>query len=711
MRPLAPRTLVALVVTAALALGSLGAAQADPQRLLVLPFDADDSVAALALATPTALQRALNEIDGVYVGPVGDGAAALQRLVDAGDDDVLNHLAEAFGAQALVLGRIVGSDAVALELVVVVDGEERTSRIEGRVDDLAGWWRLAAERIAADAGIEVSAEDRSALRAALGDAPSLPSLGPVGAASARLPGTRVDALAAAAALDEGSAWVRAELARALALAGDGDQAIAAALEAVALSATVENLATLGVVQLVLGDAAAAAASFEDALARNPNHAIALVGLAQTAAPAEQALLLARAVAAAPRQVEAHLRLAALQTSASGAIQVLRRAAERLPDSGSVLSALVDATLAAEDPRGALDLLRLAASRPLGRTPVAYAVAVRLPNAVADGALSFVREGIERFPDSAELRRTEAELLRRAGDLAGAEASLRAAVDTDPTSLTDVLALARVLAERGAGDEAQALWATVADRSADADLVSAELDLAAGRARAALATLEPSVLAGAADLDRRTLYGIALGRIGRIDEARDVLVAVVDEAPDAELATRALALLEERGRIAGDADLALSGEAAASFERGLGALEAGEFARAAEAFAAARALGDAGLLAFYEGYALQRGGDPRAAVVAYEAARAELGDLDVLLNNLGYAHLQLGRYDRALATLEAALATNPESARAHFNLGLVYYGTNRFDEAVAAFDRALAIDPSLEASAAAVIADARRRAAP
>ncbi|MDF1522998.1 MAG: hypothetical protein P1P87_09295, partial [Trueperaceae bacterium] len=586
MRPLAPRSLVALLATAALALGSLGVAQTEPQRLLLLPFDADDSVAALALATPAALQRALNEIDGVYVGPIGDGAAALQRLVDAGDDDVLTHLAEAFGAQAVVLGRIVGSDALALELVVVVDGAERTSRLEGRLDDLAGWWRLAAERIAADAGLEVSSDDRSALRTVLGDAPSLPSLGPVGAASARLPGTRVDALASAAALDAGSAWVRAELARALALAGDRDQAIAVALEAVALSRTVENLATLGVVQLVLGDAPAAAATFEEALTHNPSHAIALVGLAQTAAPADQALLLARAVAAAPRQIEAHLRLAALQTSSAGAIQTLRRAAERLPDSGSVLTALVDATLAAEDPRGALDLLRLAAARPLGRTPVAYAVAVRLPQVVADGALGFVREGIALFPGSADLRRAEAELLRRAGDPAGAEAALRAAVEADPTSVADVLAFARVLAERGAGDEAQAVWATVADQAADADLVRAELDLAAGRARAALATLEPSVLAGEADVDRRTLYGIALGRIGRIDEARDVLTAVLDEAPDAELATRALALLEERGRVATDADLALSGEAAASFERGLGALETGEFARAAEAFAAA-----------------------------------------------------------------------------------------------------------------------------
>ena len=155
----------------------------------------------------------------------------------------------------------------------------------------------------------------------------------------------------------------------------------------------------------------------------------------------------------------------------------------------------------------------------------------------------------------------------------------------------------------------------------------------------------------------------------------------------------------------------SSEAAAAFERGLTALELGEFPRAAEAFAEARALQEAGLLAFYEGYARQRAGDPRSAIGAYEAARAVLGDRDVLLNNLGYAHLQVGRFDRALETLTAAVAANPDNARAHLNLGLTYYASSRFRDAVASFDRALELDPSLQSSAADAIADARQRAAP
>ena len=142
-----------------------------------------------------------------------------------------------------------------------------------------------------------------------------------------------------------------------------------------------------------------------------------------------------------------------------------------------------------------------------------------------------------------------------------------------------------------------------------------------------------------------------------------------------------------------------------------ALELGAFARAADAFAEARAIEEAGLVAFFEGYARQRAGDPRSAITAYEAARATLGEQDVLLNNLGYAHLQVGRFDRALATLAAAVAANPENARAHLNLGLTYYGSGRFADAVASFDRALELDPTLEASAADAIADARERAAP
>ncbi len=705
------RLVLAAFVAAALALATAASAQSAPQRVVFFPFETSDSVEAFGLAFPAALQRALNEIDGLYVPPVGDAGVALQRLLTSGTEDALSVLVDAFDADALVLGRVIGSDAVALELVVVVDGEEHTSRVEGRVNDLPGLWRAAADQVISAAGLDPSAADVAAVRTVLGDAPSLPSLVPVGTAAARLPGVRLDQLDAAVALDEGSAWVRSELARTAALTGQVERATTAAAAAASTLPSAEHHATEGVVRLIAGDREGARTAFEAALARNPAHAVALVGLAQTTDDAAaRAQLLARAVDASPRLVEAQVGLAGLQSTRAGAVQALRRASERLPDSPSVLAALVDATVAAGDPRGALDLLRAAAARPLGATPTAYTTAGRLPDTMLQDALTFVREGAERFPDAVDLRRLEADLLRRAGDDAAAEAVLRQIVEADPRSLQDVTALATVLAARGQGDEAQALLATVADLDPDADLRSAEVDLAAGRARSALATLEPAITAGATDVPRRTLYGIALGRVGRLDEARATLQAVVDEAPNAALAARALALLDEQGRLAGGASLALEGEAATAFEQGLGALETAEYARAAEAFARARTFGDAGLLAFYEGYARQRAGDPRGAIAAYEAARTDLADNDVVLNNLGYAQLQVGRLDRALEALRAAVDANPDNPRAHLNLGLAYYGSGSFEQAVASFDRALELDPTLEASAAETIQDARDRVA-
>ncbi|MDA0699755.1 MAG: tetratricopeptide repeat protein, partial [bacterium] len=246
----------------------------------------------------------------------------------------------------------------------------------------------------------------------------------------------------------------------------------------------------------------------------------------------------------------------------------------------------------------------------------------------------------------------------------------------------------------------------------------QIDLAAGRARAALATLEPVVAAGDADPLRRTLYAIALGRIGRGAEAAERLEAIVAEARAgsagadvADLASRALAVLREQRLVGGDGAIALDGDAAAAFQQGLYAIEVGDVAGARDAFVRTRALQDVAIVAFYEGYTRQLLGDPRGAIAAYQAARVDLGDNDILLNNLGYAQLQVGRLDLAFETLRLAVGQNPENARAHLNLGLAYYGLARFVDAVASFDTALGIDPSLVTNAGPTIDDARRRVAP
>ena len=721
MQPLPLRTSLAVLVIA-LALAAGGAfAQGAPQRIVLAPFDADASVDALALALPAALQRAFNEIDGVYVPPVADVGAVLQRTAAAGAD-ALAETSRVFGADALVLARVRGSDALAVDVVVDRgDGVDRGRVVEGRLGDLPALLRSLAEAVLALAEVTPSAADRNELLRVLEDVPSLPSLGPVGAASARLPGVRVDALQTAAGLDSGSAWVRAELARALVLDGQPDRARQEAEAAVAIADHVEHQVLLGAVLLALGDPGAEAA-FESALARNPGHAVALFGLAGAGvAEDRRGALLERAIAAAPRLVDAHLTLAELQTTAARTVQVLRRASESLPDSLGVQAALLDAAVQAGDDRGALALLRAAVADPVGRRAAVFALAGRLPTSVALDALALVRQGIEAFPADANLRRIEVDLLRRTGDAAGAEAALGAWVETGAAAIDEIVSWAETLAARGRLDEAHAWLATVADVDDDADLRSAQIDLAAGRARVVLETLEPSVVAGTADAARRTLYAIALGRVGRAQEAITMLGEVIAEADasgaDARtqeaggLAARARSVLEEQRQIVGEGAVELTQETTEAFEQGLYALEVGELALARDAFARARSLQAVGVIAFYEGYVRQLLGDPRGAVAAYQAARADLGDNDVLLNNLGYAHLQVGRLDLALETLRAAVAANPANARAHLNLGLTFYGLARFGDAVASFDTALELDSTLEASAASVIADARRRATP
>lgn len=720
MRTLSLRPLLTLAVAVLLALTAAASAQSAPHRMVLLPFDSSASVEAFGLAFPVALQRGLNEIDGLFVPAVGDAATVLDRVADAAEaavaqgaaaPDVLATLVRVFSADSVVLARVSGNDALSVELVVLVGGVEQTRQVSGRAADLPGLWRELADAVLQLAGLSPSNADRAAMRAVLGDAPSLPSLGPLGLAGSRLPGSRLDQLELARSLDPESAWAQAEFAFFASLNGQDEVAVEAASRAVSLQDGAEVRAVEGVVRMAAGDLPGGQEALEAALRHNPSHGLALAALALSLNdPARSASLLEQAVAAAPRLAEAQVALASLQTSTTRALQLLRRAAENLPDSVAIQQALIDIAVAADDPRGALSLLQAAVTDPVGRTPGIYSLAAYLPASVAGEALVLLRQGREVFPASSSLRLAEIDLLRRSGDVAAAEAALRSAVEASPRSLPEVQALAELLAGRGDVDEAQALLATVADLDADADLRSAQIDLAAGRARAALATLEAGIVAGTADVDRRAIYGIALGRLGRVDEARAMLQGVLEEAPDFELVARALALLEEHNRVAGTAGAtALQGEAAVAFEQGLFALEVGDYAAAGAAFARARDEQDVGILAFYQGYAMQRLGDVRGAIMAYQAAQADMGDNDILLNNLGYAHTQVGRYDLALVILRQALAINPQNARAHFNLGLALYGSGRFQDAVTAFETALALQPSLEASGAQYIEDARRRA--
>ncbi|MBA2666168.1 MAG: tetratricopeptide repeat protein [Trueperaceae bacterium] len=707
----AARAIVIVAMLAVAMLAGAAFAQTSVTRIVLVPFDATRSVEALGLATPGALQRALNQIDSVYVPPIGDALIVLQRATQAGVDPIA-EIERLFLADAVVLGRFSGTTELEVELVVSLAGDDRTETIRGSTNDLTALWRTLAERIVALANVSASGTELAEMRGAIASAPETAVLGPLGTATARLPGVRLDDLETALALDDASPWLRSEAARVAALQGQLERAVTLASEAAAAAPNeVEIRAIEGVVKSAAGDTAGAEAAFRAALASNPAHAIALAGLGDLVAEtSEQVALLERAIASSPRLVDAHLGLAVRQTTPQARLQALRRAAERLPDSVTTQRVLVETVLASGDARGALALLRQAVGDPVGASPALYSLASLFPASVGAEALDVVREGRERFPTSTALAIAEAELLVGSGEFDAAEDVLRQVVDENPDAVNVAEALSTVLARSGRIDEARAVLEGLTTRPDDLEIRLIELQLAAGRARVVLEQLEPRMAAGDGDLTVRTLYGVALGRVGRLDEAKRVLEEVVAEDAENEAALRALDVLEEQRLVTGDADLALEGDAAIAFEQGLYALEVGEYAAAAEAFARARSLQDAGLLAFYEGFARQNHGDVRGAITAYTAAREELADNDVLLNNLGFAQLQVGRIDLALDALQGAVAANPANAQAQLNLGLIHYQVGNFTDALTRFEEAVRLAPELEESVGPFVEEARRRSA-
>ncbi len=699
--------MLVLVALLFAALASSAGAQNDPARVVIVPFQGPAELAPWEVGIPAGLQRALNAVPGVYAPPIGDPAVLAERAAEAGLDPVAT-VHEAFRATAIVTGAIARApEGFDVELQRLDPTGSRDGTTVTVPSDPSAALPLVVDAAIDLLGLSPSDEARSAARAVAASAPDVASLRTLGLSSARIAAPDPNDLRAAAELAPASSWVRAEWARVASLAGDherGEQEASAATEAE--PADVEAWTLLGVVRVRAGDSDGARSAYREALDRNPSHAVARVGLAGLTSGAEDAEReLARALDAYPRLVEAHLQRAERQGGAR-ALQSLRSAADRMPDSVALHREIVRRAIAAGDGGGAASYLRDAVQRPLARVPAVYALAAELPAERGDEALAILREGASAFPDDVGLAVAEARLLRRGGDPVAAEERLRPLEESAQSDLRWINETARALLAQGRTEDGRALLATAAEDDATTRYNLGQALLEAGLPRAAAEELAPLVDAQPNDADAWASYGVALAGAGRTDEARAAFDAALDLAPDHGLALRGRNRLEERVRIGGDAVDPLPQEAQAAFDRGLTDLEQGRFDAAIVAFRqASDAAPDRAVIDFYLGNALQRSGDPRRAIEAYERAADVYPGNGTLLNNIGFAWLQLGRYDRALPSLRDAVAAAPENARAHLNLGLTFYGLSRYGDALGSWDRAIELDPNLEAS----IADARRRA--
>ena len=691
---------------------SFGLAQ-DVKRVVVLPFNASQSFEPYGLGLATGLQRSLNVVDGVYVPPVGDAFLFTNNLV-RNEDFSVNDIAAAFNSDVVVSGQVSGEGSTAevllnfagpsyptLENVTVNVNAENPQDVVSQV----------VNAVVSELELGVNATDREELTALAAQTPSVPSLLSAAEAALRLPGIDPNALATTAELDPGSSWVQSEYARALALDSDLEAAAAAAASAVAAAPSdVEAQVVQGVILQTQGDAEGATAAFDRALALNPVHAPALVGKAGVT---QDAALLESAIGSYPRYVEAYLELANLeaQDSPQAALQTLRRGTSAVPEASSLHSAFIRTALELGDAAGALAYLQETIAAQDNPPPTLYSLAALLPADLQNEALAVLNEGQAAYPGSVTISLATARLLQSQDDAPGAISTLQSALENNEGNEELTNALAVLQAQEGDVEAAQATLESLGTSGEDVQFNLAQLYLEAGDNEAALGILEPLASERPDDAEVQANYGIALGRLGRYEEALAALETALSLNPELSEAAEARSLLQQEQQITGAGErvqVELSSEAASAFAEGQTAFAAEDYETALAAFERARTAQDEGLIAFYQGLTYYVTGQSRQAVEPYQRALEAFPESDVVLNNAGLTQLDLGRFDLALDLLERATTANPDNAEAQLNLGLAYYELERFADAVTRWEEAVRLNPEFEASIATALGNARER---
>lgn len=675
-----------------------------PTRLAVLAFDTDAAASPYRLGLATGLQRTLNVIDNLYVPPVGDTLVLAQSTDTAQLDTTV--FAEAFDVQALVSGLVSSSgDALTVEVFFAEPGADtRRVSVEGTRGDLAGLLRTVTETVIDELDLTLGANDQAELEAVTAQVPPLDDLAALAEVSLGLGSLDSPELQTAAAA--GSSWALSERAKVLAASGNDEEALDLSLSAIETAPNdIEALVNRGIVLAAAGDIETARVAFAAALELNPAHAVAHAGQARLAPDGAAAEAdLEAAIAAYPRYAAAYIELAARQRQAGQpqtALQTLREGTDKVPDSSSLGSAFVTQAVASGNTGEALTFLETSLEGE-NVPPERYALAASLPADEAPRALAILRQGREAYPRDSALALAEADMLGKTGDYAGAEGVLREAQAFAPDNpeLANQLALAQ--AQQGKTDEAAATLREASGTNPDLrDTLErnlAQIYLDAGQNEAAATTLEPLLEANPEDSDLYTLYGVALGRAGRFNQALNALDEALRLEPENAQAQQARNFLSQNEQLASGSQTELSADAARALQEGISALEAGDNETAQTNFDRAAELQPAGLTNFYKGYIRQIQGDLRGAVSAYEEALQGFPEADAgqarVLNNAGFAYFRLGRLDKAVDYLTRATEADPDNSEAQLNLGLIYYDLGRFDDALAPLEEALEANPDL-----------------
>lgn len=338
----------------------------------------------------------------------------------------------------------------------------------------------------------------------------------------------------------------------------------------------------------------------------------------------------------------------------------------------------DAKIAAGDLDGAADALTRAAAAP-GATgePSLRLGRVREQQSQLDVAIDAYKAAADKLsgPAKGEAlgRMAVLQQLRGMGEAA---ATAQAAVAADPEGVWPTIALARLRAKEGKGDEAKALALKAAASGGGA----AESALgAAEEARADLPAAEAAYRKALESPDQKVLATIGLARVlrktGRAAEAEPLLKQVLADAPgavDAYKESARVKLALHRGTEAME-DAATAAVLAEGDEEAQQLVQEATVAKALEQ--AAR-------------------GNVDVAIQDLTKLRDEKPDSAIVRVGLGRALVLKRQADPALVELRKAVELDPSSAEAQAQLGLVLYALKGdAQSALAPLEKAVQADPT------------------
>jgi len=482
----------------------------------------------------------------------------------------------------------------------------------------------------------------------------------------------------------GNPAVLAQLARALRVAGQLDEADTTYDRVIALAANrPEGYFGKGLVALDRDDRPAAASQFAAAFQRDPRFF-----------PAPEQLAL----------------LAESQGDWAGAITQRRILAQLRPDEQSIVALAQD--LRRSGPDGFLEAEQLL--RPVSATSaIAKIELARLYNDAGrpDAAITAYQDALTLNPNSSTAAFELGETLARQGDLAGAERSLQQALRLDETNVDARLALAQLYAGP-LGEPAQAreeYAALLRQNLSDVGKLTAIGDnaLSTGDYPQAISAYERALRLNPDDLLSRHKLGAAYLATNRIDAAAQATQRVLDAtvgAADPELLrirAEAFARMGDVARLRGELITAddFYNQArqidpnlvAAQLGLGLSAVSEGNWGVARGYFEAATRLpnGQTSPEAwFWLGEALLRAGDFGTAIASYQQALALRTQFPEVHLGLAQVREAQGDVDGALVQIEEALRQRPNYAEALLFRGKLLQQLGRTNDALVAYDNAI-----------------------